>query len=92
MLLWDTETGTLRTTITQHPSGWFAAKLSPNGKTLATRGKDNTIHLWDAQTGILRTTLLGHTDFIKSFSFSPDGFTLASSSEDKTILLWNLKQ
>ncbi|MDZ8026876.1 MAG: AAA-like domain-containing protein [Nostoc sp. DedQUE11] len=64
--------------------------FSPNGKTLASASRDNTIKLWNLDTGKEITTLKGHSQEVNSVVFSPDGKTLASASADNTIKLWNL--
>ena len=61
--------------------------FSPDGKTLASGGVDDSIKLWDVATGKNTATLKGHAF---SVAFSPDGKTLASGGYDKTIKLWGL--
>ena len=62
--------------------------FSPDGKTLASASKDNSIKLWNAD-GTCRNDLLGHEGGVYSVSWSPNGQTLASGSEDKTVKLWS---
>ncbi|MFN6501753.1 MAG: AAA-like domain-containing protein [Nostoc sp. DedQUE01] len=72
-------------------SDWVRSVVfSPDGKTLASASRDNTIKLWNLDTGKEITTLRGHSDGVLSVVFSPDGKTLASTSDDNTIKLWNL--
>ena len=64
--------------------------FSPDGTTLASGSRDNTVRLWDAKTVKRKQIFAGHTDMVTSVAFSPDGTTLASGSDDGTVLLWNV--
>ena len=75
-----------------HSNSVISVAFSPDGKTIASGGMDNTIILWDVETHQpIGEPLEGHTDIVRSVAFSPDGKTLASGSEDETIILWNVK-
>src|SRR5688572_19141760 len=50
----------------------------PDGKTIASLGRDNTIDLWDPTNGKKITSLAGHTNIITAVAFSPNGKTIAS--------------
>jgi RNA polymerase sigma factor (sigma-70 family) len=63
--------------------------LSPNGRTLATAGWDQTIHLWDVATGKERR-LKGHRGTVTSLAWSADGSRLVSGSNDGTALVWDV--
>ena len=66
----------------------FALAYSPDGRTLASTGKDQLVKLWDPVSGQERATLLGHGFAVSSVCFSRDGRLLASSSWDGTVRLW----
>ena len=71
-----------------HDGGVQSITFSPNGETMASAGRDNTIKLWNVD-GELLSTLNGHSDVVWSVAFSPDGQTVASGSRDRTVRLWS---
>jgi WD40 repeat protein len=64
--------------------------FSPDGKTVALDGMNQTVRLKDIATGQDLALVRGHTDWVQALAFSPDGKTLASGSLDQTIRLWDL--
>jgi len=81
----------LRTFLYSEQDQIRSVAISPDGRTLASAGFDNTIILWDLATSqSLGPPLSGHADNIYSLAFSPDGRLLASGSFDDTIILWDL--
>ncbi|MFE6836913.1 trypsin-like peptidase domain-containing protein [Streptomyces sp. NPDC057705] len=87
VILWNTDTGTIRSTLNGATGPVYAVAFSPDGKRLAASSTDTTV--WDVHDGTILTTLKGHTKPVNSVAFSPDGTTLATGGEDKTARLWN---
>lgn len=68
--------------------GWVLdVSFSPDGKTVATAGRDGTVKLWISDGHLLRTLKVG-SDRVNRVSFSPDALSLASASDDTTVKLW----
>jgi WD40 repeat protein/serine/threonine protein kinase len=68
----------------------FSATFSPDGKELATAGKDGTVRLTDTISGHerLRIPVSPGLD-VNSVVFSPDGQTLATASDLGSVRLWD---
>ncbi len=68
---------------------WSVA-VSPNGKLIASAGKDGQIRIWDAQTEKLKGSFDAHTKLVSKVAFSPDGSLLASCGGGGAIRLWGM--
>ncbi len=65
--------------------------FSPDGKYLASCGKDETVRLWNVELGNELFKLQGHSRCITTLAFSPDSKYLASGSLDRTVKLWSVE-
>ena len=60
--------------------------ISPNGLTLASASRDNTIQMWDLSTA---KALNNMHDQVDAIAFSPDGRSLAAADSDKNVKQWD---
>jgi WD40 repeat protein len=88
--LWDLATHKQRQSFPGHSDLALAVALSPDGKTLASAGWDQTVKLWNTVTGKEIATLRGHGKQVWCVAFSPTGKLLASGSADQTVKLWDV--
>ena len=70
----------------------LALAVSPDGRWIASGGKDCAVKVWDAQTGKLLQTFKSHIDQVTRLVFLQrhEGLWLASGSRDSTVKLWDL--
>ena len=89
--LWNLKTGKRLATFLSHTRTVVDLSFSPDGKTLASAGLDETIKLWDMKTLKEIMTLKNNKRGVWCVRFSPDGKTLASASDGDGIKLWDVK-
>ena len=72
-----------------HPKRLFMARVSRDGKTLASVSYDSAAHLWDTVTRQEIAPPLVHQHQLTCLGFSPDSRLIVTTSYDRTARLWD---
>jgi WD40 repeat protein len=83
--VWDAKTGKKLLVL---PGARGCVAFSPDGKRLATGGKNETIIVWSARSGRKVRALKGKLGRVHSVVFSPGGKRIAAAG-DKNTIIWD---
>jgi len=72
-----------------HDDVVHSAKISPDGRRIASGGADKYMRTFEIATGQVLRRFEGHTNYVLGVAWKSDGQTLATSSADNTIKVWD---
>jgi WD40 repeat protein len=89
----ETRAPVLKAALPAHQDGpVWAAAFSPDGKALATGGRDKVLKIWDlTKPKPVAAALAGHEDGLRAVAFAPDGARLfTAGGGDEQLRVWDL--
>src|SRR5262249_35639613 len=78
-------------TLHAHEGGALAVAYSPDGRLLATGGRDGMVRIWGPANGRQRVALPGQAGAVRRLAFSTDGQWLAGAGGGRRVLLWQTR-
>lgn len=88
--VWESMTGQIRKQYAGHADTVRVISWSPDGRRIASAGKDGNVHVWDASTGKRQFIYDEHKGELRAIAWSPDGNRLAAAGQEKNVhIIWS---
>jgi WD40 repeat protein len=87
--VWEVATAKEVRRVIDGKTGVYGFALSPDGKTVATRGGEHTVRFWDFLSGKEKRPAGGHRMFVQDIAFASDGKTVATGAAAASVRLWD---
>jgi WD40 repeat protein len=75
-----------------HGPGFLAVAFGPDGKTIASGGKDNMVRRWELKAGKELHNWIGHLGSVNAIAYAKDGSAIVSASTDGAVKIWDPNQ
>lgn len=88
-IVWDSKSGEKMTSFTLHQDWVLSASWSPDGKSIASAGKDGSVFIWNSTTGEIKCEIPNQSTSVQAVGWAPDGKLVATAGDDGLIKLWD---
>lgn len=85
--VWDLKTGKAAQPVKGLKTSVGSIAFSPDGKCLATAGRDKVLRVWEMESG-KELVAFSCPDQVTVVAFSPDGKSLAAGNQDGSVRIW----
>jgi WD40 repeat protein len=90
--LWDVASGQRRGVLVGHSAVAWSLAFTPDGKRLASAGRDMTVKIWDIASNQEVLSLRGFASEVSYVAFSGDGRCLVTCDQSGSVRVWDAER